>query len=202
VLAAAFSTLALILQVLRVRAFGRRVRFAPPAGRAQDGVRYAFTGALSPRAKESVREHPWAWAVGMMLHAGIFAGTATLVLAVGGHRPEQPWNAFLGALSGLGGTCGGLLLLKRWRSPELRALSLPEDWIANLLVTAFLGMALGWWLNPAWETVFLIEATLLVLLLPFTKLRHAVFFFLARRHLGAFFGRRGVFPVRRMESHG
>lgn len=195
-LAAAACAGALVAQALRARTFGPRRRFAPPAGDAGTGIRYAFTGALSPRAKESAREHPLAWAAGMAFHGGVFVGLLTLALALAGLRPPLPVAVALGLVCGLGGLCGLGLLAKRLFQPELRALSHPDDWIANLLATALPLLALGWLASPRLETAFLAGALPLLVYAPFGKLRHAVFFFLARRHLGAFFGRRGTFPVR------
>lgn len=195
-LAATASAAALVAQALRTQAYGPRRRFAPPAGDASAGIRYAFTGALSPRAKESAREHPLAWAAGMAFHGGVFAGLLALALALAGLRPPFPVAAILGLLCGLGGLCGLGLQAKRLLQPELRALSHPDDWIANLLATALPLLALGWLANPRLETAFFAGALALLVYAPMGKLRHAVFFFLSRRHLGAFFGRRGTFPVR------
>lgn len=195
-LAAAACAGALAVQALRSRTYGPRRRFAPPAGEAGDGIRYAFTGALSPRAKESAREHPLAWAAGMAFHGGVFAGLLALALALAGLRPPLPVAVALGLVCGLGGLCGLGLLAKRLLQPELRALSHPDDWIANLLATTLPLLALGWLASPRLETAFFVGALPLLVYAPFGKLRHAVFFFLSRRHLGAFFGRRGTFPVR------
>lgn len=195
-LAAAASAAALVAQALRTQAYGPRRRFAPPAGDASAGIRYAFTGALSPRAKESAREHPLAWAAGMAFHGGVFAGLLALALALAGLRPPFPVAAILGLLCGLGGLCGLGLLAKRLLQPELRALSHPDDWIANLLATALPLLALGWLASPRLEPAFFVGALALLVYAPMGKLRHAVFFFLSRRHFGAFFGRRGTFPVR------
>lgn len=195
-LAATACAGALVAQALRAQGYGPRRRFAPPAGSASAGIRYAFTGALSPRAKESAREHPLAWAAGMAFHGGVFTGLLALALALAGLRPPLPVAVAIGLVCGLGGLCGLGLLAKRLLQPELRALSHPDDWIANLLATALPLLALGWLASPPLETAFFVGALALLVYAPFGKLRHAVFFFLSRRHLGAFFGRRGTFPVR------
>ncbi|HQL47590.1 MAG TPA: hypothetical protein PLC09_02880 [Holophaga sp.] len=195
-LAAVASAAALVAQALRAQGYGPRRRFAPPAGKAGDGVRYAFTGALSPRAKESAREHPLAWAAGMVFHGGVFTGLLTLALALVGPQLPSLVAVPLGLVCGLGGLCGMGLLAKRLLQPELRALSRLDDWISNLLATTLPLLALGWLASPRLEAAFFSGALALLVYAPFGKLRHAVFFFLSRRHLGAFFGRRGTFPVR------
>lgn len=193
-LAAAACLLGLALQVVRARGFGPRRLFAAPAGDPRAGVRYAFTGALSPRAKESARQHPIAWALGIGYHVGTFAALATLALAVFEQRPAGVLAGGLVALLALGTASGLALLGKRLVEPSLRALSHPDDFVANGLVTGLGALSLVWVLTGAGAAVLLTVGAVLLLYAPLGKLRHAAFFFVSRRHLGAFFGRRGVFP--------
>lgn len=173
-------------QILRARGFGRRPLFAPASGDPLAGARYAFTGAMLPWAKESVRENPFSYLAGILYHAGLFAGAALVLL---------PWRplaapALAGAAAGLG------LLAKRILKPHLRGLSGADDYVSNLLATGFallagLGAFLPWAaLALPWWTAALL------LYIPLGKIRHCVFFFLSRFHLGLFFGRRGTFPLR------
>ena len=190
VLAAAGWALAALLHLHRqARAFGARPLFTAPAGDAGAGIRYAFTGAMSPWAKESVREHRPSYVAGLAYHGGIFAALGLLVANLAGLSTPGPVRVAAQVLLGAG-ILGGLgLLAKRMVKPELRGLSKPDDFVSNLLATAFLILALAGPLQ-AW----LLSAILLLLYAPLGKIRHCLFFFLARRHLGAFFGRRGVFP--------
>jgi len=173
----------------RVRAFGSRQPFAAAAGDPAAGIRYAFTGAMSPGAKESVREHLPSYGLGLAFHGGIFTAFALLTLSLAGF--ELPRWLWLGSRVLLGlGVMGGLgLLLKRLLRAELRGLSRPDDFVSNLLATGFVALAIvapgrAWW----------VSAILLLLYTPLGKIRHCLFFFMARSHFGAFFGRRGVFP--------
>lgn len=172
-------------QVLRTRDLGRRPLFAPAAGSAAAGVRYAFTWALAPEAKESVRRHRLDYAAGLTLHAGVAASFVLLfwpARVLGG-------LALAGAMAGLG------LLARRILIQELRGLSHADDYASNLLATGFAFCAgLSPWLGAAAAATPWAAAALLFYL-PLGKLRHAAFFFLSRWHLGAFFGRRGVFPA-------
>ena len=177
-LAGAWCALALGTQLAAVLARPRASRFAPAAGSARAGVRYAFTGAMVPWAKESVRMNPGSYALGMLFHLGAFAAFAALAW------PSRP----LAALSLAGAAAGLGLLGKRLATPQLRGLSNADDFISNLLVTGFAALAgLAPRLLP-WA------ATALLVYIPLGKIRHCVFFFLSRYHLGAFFGRRGSFP--------
>ena len=82
-------------------------------------------------------------------------------------------------------------------TPHLRGLSVPDDYVANALTTAFVALAGASRVSPALTPAWLLSACLLFVYLPVGKIRHCVFFFSSRAHLGAFFGFRGVFPPTR-----
>jgi len=185
------------LQVVRTRSFGRRSPLAPAAASARRGVFYAFGAGMAPTAKESTRTHPGAYLLGVAYHLGIFTAFGVLVwvlLKGDSGRPSAalPISALLAA-----GTLGGLALLgRRAGTATLRGLSNPDDYVANLLTTAFIALAaLRVWL-PGVEPILLVAAMLLLCYMPAGKIRHCVFFFLSRYHLGRHFGRRGTFPLR------
>ncbi|MDO9172379.1 MAG: hypothetical protein Q7W29_11180, partial [bacterium] len=166
------------------------------AGSAARGVLYAFGPGMSPTAKESTRTHPWAYALGVAYHLGVFAAFGFLLLLLLGVDVAPAAAGVLGVPM-LAGVLGGVgLLARRGASASLRGLSVPDDAIANLLTTGFVALA---WLRlrqPAVEPALLIAAMLLLCYVPLGKIRHCVFFFISRRHLGRHFGRRGTFPVR------
>lgn len=190
------AALALAVQAARARAYGRRPLYAPAAGSAARGVLYAFGPGMSPLAKESTRTHPWAYALGVAYHLGVFAAFGFLLLLLLGVDVAPAAAGVLGVPM-LAGALGGVgLLARRGASASLRGLSVPDDAIANLLTTGFVALA---WLRlrqPAVEPALLIAAMLLLCYVPLGKIRHCVFFFISRRHLGRHFGRRGTFPVR------
>ncbi|MBK9302931.1 MAG: hypothetical protein IPM94_03320 [bacterium] len=97
----------------------------------------------------------------------------------------------------IAGVLGGLgLFVRRYASAPLRGLSVPDDAIANLLTTGFVALAAARLRFPAAEPALLAAAVLLLCYVPVGKIRHCVFFFISRRHLGRHFGRRGTFPLR------
>ncbi|MBK6897786.1 MAG: hypothetical protein IPH09_00445 [bacterium] len=188
------AAVALAVQAARARAYGRRPLYAPAAGSAARGVLYAFGPGMSPLAKESTRTHPWAYALGVAYHLGVFAAFAELLLLLLGVdvAPAAALGVPLlaGALGGLG------LFVRRGASASLRGLSVPDDAIANLLTTGFVALAAARLRFPAAEPALLAAAMLLLCYVPLGKIRHCVFFFVSRRHLGRHFGRRGTFPPR------
>jgi hypothetical protein len=194
------AVVALAVQAARARAFGRRPLYAPAAGSAARGVFYAFGPGMSPTAKESTRTHPWAYALGVAYHLGVFAAFGVLLLLlIGAERVCDPATIPGRALGVLlsAGVLGGLgLLVRRYMTAHLRGLSVPDDAVANLLTTGFVALAGARLRSPALEPALLAAAMLLLCYVPLGKIRHCVFFFVSRRHLGRHFGRRGTFPPR------
>jgi hypothetical protein len=198
VLAAAFAVSCGSFASLRLR-LGRRLRapFAPPRASAAAGVRYAFTTAFLPWAKESARRHLPSYAAGIVFHLGLFAGLARLVSSLW----EGAWPAWadrgLAAVLGAALACGLGLLVKRHRDTVLRAVSTPEDSAASLLVNLFLAIGCATALRPALLPVFQLAGAALLLYAPLGKLRHLLFLLTSRRYWGIYFGRRGVRPAPR-----
>ncbi|MFN8176794.1 MAG: hypothetical protein U0167_02650 [bacterium] len=191
---AVWAVAAWAAQLRGAGAFGRRTSWAAPARPAWRGVAYAFGPGMSPWAKESVRDHLPAYFAGVAYHAGIFAALLLLGASVMGVGLGGAWRAGVGFLAALGAAAGTVLLVRRARSPLLRAISSPDDYVSNLLTTAVLALAFARTLVPAAEGALFAGGMLLLLWAPVGKIRHCLFFFVTRASSGAFFGRRGVFP--------
>lgn len=193
VLLAAMAVAAAALVRAR-RAIGSvRVRlFAPPRGDSAAGVRYAFTTAFLPWAKESARGHLPTYLAGIAYHAGIFAMLALLVLTLVPVVMPRGVALALAALFALALAAGLGLLVKRQADRALRAISVPDDLIANLLVDAALAAGCAAALSPAATPVFQGVGAALLLYTPLGKLRHMLFLLTSRRLWGEFYGRRGV----------
>jgi len=193
---AVVSACALGAQILSARARGRSPLFAAAAGSSRRGAAYAFGPGMSPAAKESAREHLPAWFAGMAYHGAILTAFISLVLVMAGVTLTGAPLAAIRLLTLLGSLGGLGLLLRRALGSTLRGLSRPDDFVANLLTTGFVGLAFLRTFWPALETVFLIETMVLLLYIPLGKIRHCLFFFPTRYHSGSFFGRRGTYPPR------
>ena len=178
----------------RAKRYGRRVLYAPPAGDSRQGVIYAFGKGMSPAAKESARGHLSTWFAGVGYHLGIFAGLCYVALLLLGIEPEGIFRRGLQILFLAGALCGTGLLLKRTFTARLRRLSSPDDFLSNLLATAFIALAGARTISASVETLFLAETVLLLFWVPLGKIRHCFFFFTTRFHLATHFGRRGTFP--------
>jgi hypothetical protein len=192
-LTALWAAVALAVQAGRVAARHHR----PHASRAGDpgrAILYNFTVTMLPSHKESASRHPISFSAGILLHAAVFASlTAAFVSLLSPPRfdlarPVIAWTAAIGVLA-----CA-FLVLRRILSRELRAISVPDDFAAAVAVGLFLAAtaatALGRFPVPSLQVL----TGLLLLYVPLGKLRHAVFFFLARADLGRRLGWRGVYP--------
>lgn len=195
-LAGAWTVLVLTFLHLDAKAYGKRTLHSKPAGDPAKGALYAFTKGMAPWAKESVMMNLPSYVAGMAFHAGVFTAFALLLAAI--VSVELPaFVLFLARVFTLAGAIGGFsLFAKRIFKAQLRGLSCPDDFIANLLSSSFVLLAFGRTFSPSLEGVWMSEAILLLLYAPLGKIRHCFFFFITRYHLGAFFGRRGTYPPR------
>lgn len=193
-LALAWSILALAVLRLKAKAYGKRRLYAKAAGDPAQGAVYAFTKGMAPWAKESVMLNLPSYGAGMAFHAGVFTAFGLLLATLLGlPLPAVPLTGAR-LLTLAGGMAGLGLLLKRGLNSQLRGLSSPDDFVANLLSSLFVLLAFLASFGPAAEAIWMSEAILLLLYAPLGKIRHCLFFFTTRYHLGAFFGRRGTFP--------
>ena len=135
-----------------------------------------------------------AYGAGMAFHAGVLTGLGLLLAAVLG-RGLPGFLLWPARLLTLAGGAGGLgLLLKRSLQPQLRGMSCPDDYVSNALSSLFALLAFAATFSAAAAGLWMAEGILLLVYAPLGKIRHCLFFFTTRYHLGAFFGRRGTFP--------
>jgi len=179
------------------QAFPRKGASGLAEGRGGEAraVLYSLSGAMMPWKKETASRHFLSYAMGMAYHAGVFLSFIWLVLVffdIGLPQILRTLSALVIAVGALGGLS---LLIKRALTPEMRYFSNPDDYFSNLIVSGFLvltAMALRYeGLAPA----YLIYSGVLYLYIPVGKLRHSIYFALARVYLGLFYGRRGVWPA-------
>jgi hypothetical protein len=86
--------------------------------------------------------------------------------------------------------------MRRIISLNLRFMSSPDDYVSILLSLAFMLSAIAQESGLVNAEVFLIVAAIVFFYLPLGKLKHALFFFVARADYGARLGYRGTYPVR------
>ncbi len=186
--------IACIFHFFRLVGLGNPTDYSHKAGQTGKAILYSFTGAMSPTKKESAYLHLPTYTAGILYHIGTFCSFILFMLILFGIEPGSTINHILTLLFLASGTSGAAILIKRIANQELRALSNPDDFISNILVTAFQLTTALMLTNPSVMPYYHIIAALLLLYLPIGKLKHTVYFFAARYHLGFFYGWRGVWP--------
>lgn len=193
--------LACLRHVARLIRLGKPVDYSVAAGDTSKAVIYSFTGAMSPGRKESAYLHLPTYTAGLVYHLGTFFAILIFLLLLSGIGLPGKVAAVSSVILGATTLSGVAILAKRFLSPALRSLSNPDDYISNSLVTLFQGMSALVLAVPEAKAVYFIVSSVLLIWVPVGKLRHAVYFFAARYHLGYFFGYRGTWPPLKSENH-
>jgi len=178
----------------RVISLGNPPEYARRTGHISKAVRYSFTGAMSPKVKESAYLHMPTYMAGIIYHIGTFLAIILFFFALAGIWLEGILMYIAIAILLPSCLCGVGILIKRMGKQELRSLSNPDDYISNILVTVFQFFTILAMLETSFVPVYFIIAAILLFYFPLGKLKHAVYFFAARYHLGYFYGWRDVWP--------
>jgi len=183
---------ACLSHVIKFIKLGKPMDLSEPIGSVGPAVAYSFTGGMSPKKKESAFLHLPTYTAGILFHLGTFLSAALFFCFLFNLHFGEVITIILSAFLAVSSLSGIGIFVKRIVKKELRSLSNPDDYISNLLVTGF-QMATMVYLNFQTPVYFLLVSALL-LYLPLGKLKHTIYFFAARYHLGFFYGRRGVWP--------
>ena len=180
--------------LIRIIRLGMPEDFSAPAGKIAPAILYSYTGAMNPAKKESARLHLPTYTAGILYHLGTFLSIFLFYFFLFQFNvsvfPPYLICGFLMVTAG----CGNAVLVKRFIKRELHDLSGPDDYISNLLVTLFQVATALVMIIPSVLPVYFITASALLIYFPTGKLKHALYFFAARYHIGVFYGVRGVWP--------
>jgi len=189
-----YTFLTLSYLIIKTFAFGKKPLLSKPQGKSRKGVIYALGKGLFPWEKESASRNLSTYVAGVLYHSGIFLAILYTLFEVFrivlGNWLLHLFQTFIfiGFLCGLG------LLIKRILKVDLRKISCPDDFVANILVDGFLLFAFLNTFYTGIKLIFFSVTILLLLYIPAGKIRHCFFFFYSRIIFGIFFGRRGVLP--------
>ncbi len=179
----------------RLIRLGNPTDYSKQSGNIPKAVGYAFTKAMSPTKKESAYLHMPTYTAGILYHLGTFLSIFLFFVIILDFNFGMPTNYVLAGFLVLSGISGLGILIKRIIKKELLSLSNLDDFISNILVTLFqFATAFVLWMELALIPYFIIT-TALLLYLPMGKLKHTIYFFAARYHLGFFFGWRNIWPI-------
>lgn len=185
------------LHFLRLLKLGKPREHAARAGSPLAGITYSFTTAMNPRNKESAFLHLPTYSAGILFHIASFISIVLYFFILFQKVPAGVTGTLLAIAALVGGLAGLSMLAKRILSKNLRFLSKPDDYISNLLVSLFQFFTALVILYDGFHQLYLVLAGALFLYMPLGKLKHIVYFFAARYHLGLFYGWRGVWPLRK-----
>jgi hypothetical protein len=166
-------------------------------GDLKSAIAYSFIGAMNPLKKESAYLHLPTYTAGILYHIGTFVSIALYFLFLFNVSFAYSLHWVLiciliaSSVSGLG------IFLKRIIVKKLRFLSNPDDYVSNFLVTMFQIFTLLLLVSETFTSYYFISTGLLFLYLPLGKLKHLLYFFAARYHLGLYYGWRGVWPAKK-----
>ena len=147
--------------------------------------------------KESAYLHLPTYTAGIFFHIGNFLAIAvyllfTLAVIFNFQIPiESATNLvvmILAAIIFIAAVCGMALFIKRLAKKELRDLSCADDYISNLLCTITLFLTTYSLLTLQFGAVYYVIMALLFVWMPLGKIKHVLYFFFARYHLGFFYG--------------
>jgi uncharacterized membrane protein YhaH (DUF805 family) len=180
--------------LIRLIRSGKPYDYAPGAGKTGPAIRYSFTGAMSPLKKESAYLHLPSYIAGIIYHLGSFLSILLFILNWFINLSFGLFTGILAICLLVSVCCGIGILTKRIIDINLKNLSNPDDYLSNILVTSFQLLTALTLIMDTFTPVYYIMSSLLLLYFPLGKLKHAIYFFAARYHLGFFYGWRGVWP--------
>ena len=210
-----------LIHFFRLIKLGKVKDLSQKSGNIAKAVIYSNTVSMLPNQKESAYKHLPTYTAGIIFHLGSFLSLLLFVLSLFDCFDKiTSWLMFDGwwllacmtCFLLLSFLCGFSLLLKRAFSKKLRPLSNFDDYFSNAIVTLFQFFSFSLLLiytivgKTFWLGLFdlylcnvlfygcYISAILLLLYLPFGKLKHAIYYFAARYHLGFFYGWRNTWP--------
>ncbi len=171
-------------------------RSGSPAG----GIVYSFTRAMNPAGKESAYLNLPTYAMGVIYHIGTFIAIILFFVFFLSENINEMMTVPFAIFLFLSSLCGIIILMKRIFDKKLRKLSNPDDYISNMLVTGFQAASGIVLLTPSTYPVYMVITSLLLLYLPLGKLKHVIYFFAARYHIGYFYGWRNVWYVTKQKQ--
>lgn len=186
----------LVAQLLLAWGGGRR-EYSARAGSPFRGVWYNFGAAMTPAHKEAIRNHPFKFAVGLVMHVGV--GISILeVLFLLVKPAAAPWAPVpVGGFLALAAAAALYLFVRRFFSPNLRAMSAFDDYFASFVTLALLAVAAGYEFGLVSGGAFLLGAAAAAFYVPLGKLRHVLLCPVSRLNLGWRLGYRGTYPAAR-----
>jgi len=218
-----FCVVTCFLHFLKLVKLGAPKDLSEKAGSVISGVIYANTGAMSPLQKECAYKHLPKYTAGILFHIGSFIAILCFFLLFFDIITNDSVSFFffshtllsliIALILWIGSLFGLIMIIERIFSKKLRPISNIDDYFSGGIVALFQILSAllftfyafddflhGYFSHDIHSGIFctyFLVAALLFLYLPFGKLKHVVYYFAARYHLGFFYGRRGTWPPKK-----
>ena len=161
---------------------------------------YSLTMGMAPHKKETAYLHFPTYMAGIVYHFGSFYSILWIIVHITGISLPV-WITRISFYFLLGTSlCGFGILLKRISIAKMRHISTPDDYFSNILVTGFQLLSACSLKNLSLIPYLYAITGFLFFYIPVGKLRHIVFFIIARFYLAVFYGKRGVWPHKRRKT--
>ncbi len=194
--ALAVFLIAMLWHFIRLIKEGKPKDLSTKSGNLPKAEVYAYTIAMMPNHKESAYLHLPSFTAGIFFHIGIFLSILLFFLFFFISPTLFPqWLQMVLALCiGICGLCGFGLFIKRMIVKKMRELSHLDDFLSNFFTTLFQFFTAIYLIAGSFAPIYYILVTILLLYIPMGKLKHMLYFFAARFHLGYFYGWRNSWP--------
>ncbi|MFC2096749.1 hypothetical protein ACFLSI_00300 [Bacteroidota bacterium] len=187
--------IACLRHIIKLIRLGNPTDYSKQAGNIPKAIQYSFTKAMSPQKKESAFLHLPTYIAGIFYHLGTFLSIFIFFSVYISLKFNPVASIILTGFLILSGISGLGILIKRIVKKNILALSNPDDFISNILVTLFQFVSAYILLFDNGNIAYSIISSLLLLYIPLGKLKHAFYFFAARYQLGFFYGWRNIWPI-------
>jgi hypothetical protein len=147
---------------------------------------------MAPWEKESTRRHWIAYFRGIFFHLGIFTAFGVLFASPWLAAIPQAFIWLAALMTAVGAAFGFAGVVARLIEENTRSLSLPDDYFSVFLSSLFVALAFLLLLLPSVLPVFYLVTAVMLVYVPFSKIRHCVYFFYSKFFFGLGFGHRGV----------
>ena len=168
--------------------------FSRRKGNPPKGIATAFALLFMPWAMESTRKHWPLYLEFGFFHTGLgLAITISFLLAYAPHLLTPPVNVIFAVFVAAGLVAGLLRMARRLARPEMRLISVWDDYFAIFMVNLFLFTCIFALLGfVLWQIAYFAITGVLLIYVPFSKISHYLYWPFARFFYGYELGQRGL----------
>jgi hypothetical protein len=186
-----------IIKIFQLSRLPMPAEIAPRKGSPALGALRSYANIFMPWGMESSKKHLWRWVEFGAYHVGALIAilnTFTTPFAPG--MMTQPVRWVFAVLIAPALLLGLVKLARRITRPEMRLISTPDDYfaLASVEVFFFAGIMALLLDTSVWRTIYFLITAAFLFYVPFSKISHYIYFFLAAALTGRRYGIRGVRP--------